>query len=274
MKYYNYLILYVVFKIIITLSLNIIEKFGIDKRQTDANTVDGATPPYVEILRGRDGRDGRDGEHGPRGLPGRDGKNGERGEKGDTGAQGPHGPRSGGVTYIRWGRITCPDTEGTELVYVGTAAGTEYRKTGGTSDYLCLPDAPQYLNHLSGVQGYSSLEGVEYEPNGQPLSALHNHNVPCVLCHATTREAMINIPARISCPDTWTLEYCGYLMTEANGHGGRRATVCVDKDSESIPGSAVSTDGALFYHIEATCNGIPCPPYNPEKELTCAICTK
>ena len=89
------------------------ENVAIEKRQTDANTVDGATPPYVEILRGRDGRDGRDGEPGPRGL----GKNGGRGEKGDTGAQGSPGPRSGGVTYIRWGRTTCPDTEGTELVY-------------------------------------------------------------------------------------------------------------------------------------------------------------
>ena len=65
-------------------------------------------------------------------------------------------------------------------------------------------------------------------------------------------------------------------MTAATlfGGRGRRATECVDKDSESIPGSAANTNGALFYHMEATCNGIPCPPYNPEKELTCAICTK
>ena len=57
-------------------------------------------------------------------------------------------------------------------------------------------------------------------------------------------------------------------MTEHYNVGGRRATECVDKHSESIPGSGESTDGALFYHIEATCNGIPCPPYDPEKELT------
>ena len=282
------------------------------KRQTDDNTVDGATPPYVEILRGRDGRDGRDGVPGPRGPPGRDcdprppgppcrgiecdpeppgppgppgpqggdgqtgprGENGGRGEKGDTGAQGSPGPRSGGVTYIRWGRTTCPDTEGTELVYVGTAAGTEYHKTGGTSDYLCLPHEPEYLNYQSGVQGHSSIEGAEYETHGQPLSALNNHNAPCVLCHATTRVAMIKIPARISCPNTWTLEYSGYLMTGHNNHRGRHATVCVDKDSESIPGSAGDINGALFYHMEATYNGIPSPPYDPEKELTCTICTK
>ena len=72
-------------------------------------------PPYIEILQGRDGRDGRDGEPGPRGLPGRNGKNGEKGLKGGPGAQGLPGPRSGGDTYVRWGRTTCPNVTGTML---------------------------------------------------------------------------------------------------------------------------------------------------------------
>ena len=246
--------------------------FGVVCTERDVAKRQANSSPQ-QLWSARDGRDGLPG------LPGRDGLTGPKGDqgfKGDTGAQGPPGPRSGGVTYIRWGRTTCQDTEGTELIYVGRAAGTQYRKTGGTSDYLCLPHEPEYLNYQSGVQGRSSLEGVEYQPGGQPLSAIHDHNAPCVLCHATTREAMIRIPARISCPDTWTLEYSGFLMTEATSFGdrGRRVTECVDKDSESIPGSARDTNGALFYHIEATCNGIPCPPYDPQKELTCAICTK
>ena len=32
------------------------------------------------------------------------------------GEQGPPGPSSGGVTYVRWGRTTCPNTARTELV--------------------------------------------------------------------------------------------------------------------------------------------------------------
>ena len=72
-------------------------------------------PPYIEILQGRDGRDGRDGEPGPRGLPGRDGKNGEKGVKGELGAQGLPGPRSGGATYVRWGRTICPNVTGTTV---------------------------------------------------------------------------------------------------------------------------------------------------------------
>ena len=54
----------------------------------------------------------------------------------------------------------------------------------------------------------------------------------------------------------------------------RNTFECVDKDAESIPGSAGNTDGALFYHVEATCSGLPCPPYDTQKELTCAVCTK
>ena len=49
---------------------------------------------------------------------------------------------------------------------------------------------------------------------------------------------------------------------------------CVDKDAESVPGSSPNTNGGIFYHVEASCNGLPCPPYVAEKELTCAVCTK
>ena len=81
------------------------------------------------------------------------------------------------------------------------------------------------------------------------------------------------IPARITCPTSWTLEYNGYLMTDYIGHY-RRSAVCVDKDAEAIPGLDANTNGALFYHTEVVCNGIECPPYDAQKELTCAVCTK
>ena len=57
---------------------------------------------------------------------------------------------------------------------------------------------------------------------------------------------------------------------------GRRASTfeCVDKDQESVPGSEVGTLGALLHHVEANCNGMPCPPYDSQKELTCVVCTK
>ena len=84
------------------------------------------------------------------------------------------------------------------------------------------------------------------------------------------------IPAKTQCPSTWTLEYSGYLMSESRLHSGRQRTTyeCIDKDPDSVPGSVSNTDGSVFYHVEASCNGMLCPPYDPQKELTCAVCTK
>ena len=81
------------------------------------------------------------------------------------------------------------------------------------------------------------------------------------------------IPAKTQCPSNWTLEYSGYLMSDHYTHH-HTMYECVDKNPDSVPGSASNTGGALFYHVEANCNGMLCPPYDPQKELTCAICTK
>ena len=51
---------------------------------------------------------------------------------------------------------------------------------------------------------------------------------------------------------------------------------CVDKDPESVPGlDAIGWNqgSAGFRHVEASCNGIACPPYEAGKELTCVVCT-
>ena len=247
--------------------------------------------PHVEVLRGRDGRDGEDGSPGPAGrdgLPGsagkdgkdgrdgRDGKDGEVGETGEPGIQGPRGPpgpSSGGVVYTRWGRTTCPDTPGTELVYAGMAGGTYYDSRGGAANHLCLPENPDYLQYRAGVQGTSPVRGAEYQTSESPLNSVHNHDAPCAVCLASARVTVLMIPAKTQCPPSWTLEHTGYLMTE--GHGHYRSTFeCIDRDPEWVPGSAANTDPALFYHTEATCTELPCPPYDPEKELTCVVCTK
>ena len=236
-----------------------------------------------ELLSGRDGRDGpagRDGLPGPAGAPGRDGRDGAggqkgvKGERGEAGIAGPPGPVSGGATYTRWGRTSCPNTAGTSLVYSGRAGKSFYTQSGGGGNYQCLPNNPQYGAYAPGVQNLAPIYGVELELNtGSPLPALHEHNVPCAVCHVSTRAAVLMIPAWRNCPSQWTLEYTGYLMTEHHTHS--KATYeCVDKDAESVPGSHANTNGGLFYHVEASCNGLPCPPYDAQKELTCAVCTK
>ena len=255
--------------------------------------------PYIEVLSGRDGRDGRDGVPGPRGPQGQRGEigpqgpagiRGEKGEQGASGLQGlkgqrgeqgvagPPGPRNGGVVYIRWGKSSCPNVTGAELVYAGRAGGSHQRSAGGGANYLCMPNDPDYLAYQSGVQAYSYVYGAEYWTVGGPLQAVFRHNVPCAVCYVSTRVAVTMIPAKTRCPSTWTLEYFGYLMSAYRGVSGniqyRTMFECVDKNPDSIPGSASGNEGAFFLPVEAVCTGMPCPPYDPQKELTCAVCTK
>ena len=127
------------------------------------------------------------------------------------------------------------------------------------------------MQYTSGQQGYN-IYGVEYRPrSSQPLQSVNDHNVPCAVCHVTTRATLLMIPAKVNCPTNWTIEYTGYLMTEHFNH--RRSTYeCVDKDPESVSGlNGHNSNNALLYHVEPVCSGLSCPPYDREKELTCVV---
>ena len=219
----------------------------------------------MQLLRGRDGLPGRDGAPGPAGPPG---------EPAPNRREGPAGPQSGGTTYIRWGKSSCPDNvTGTEIVYSGIAAASFYSQSGGGANYLCMPKVPQWnadLKYRRQVDNHSQLYGVEYY---FPLTGSNSHNVPCAVCHVSTRSAVLVIPARHSCESTWTMEYYGYLMS-GDQWNGRLRFECVDKDMEALPGSSPKTSGGLFVHVEANCNGLPCRPYNNHQELNCVVCTK
>ena len=73
---------------------------------------------------GAQGPPGTPGETGPAGGPPEpQGQPGVRGAPGPQGTIGPTGPRSGGVTYTRWGKSSCPNVTGTELVHTDRAGG-------------------------------------------------------------------------------------------------------------------------------------------------------
>ena len=195
-----------------------------------------------------------------------------------AGPDGPPGPRSGGALYTRWGKSSCPEVRGTELIYDGITGGTWFEHPGGGANYLCMPKDPEYsttLNYNTKFNNHALLYGAEYESPAQQES--HDHNVPCAVCYVSTRPTVIMIPAKASCPPTWTREYYGYLMTELSTHH-RTMFECVDKDQESLAGGQGDTNGVLFYHAEASCSPghLPCPPYgvNQHKELNCVVCTK
>ena len=200
------------------------------------------------------------------------------GPVGPQGPQGNTGNTPGGLTYTRWGRNTCPTTSGTSLLYHGITAGSYYTHTGGGANYICLVREPQYHPQTTTTNcGYSNIYGAEYEVcTGQALNRglRHDHDAPCAVCYVSTRVAQIMIPGTYKCPQGWTTEYSGWLMSAHHSHKGRTMYVCVDKDPDVLPGQQGNTNGALFYHTEATCDALPCPPYDQNKELSCVVCTK
>jgi hypothetical protein len=124
-------------------------------------------------------------------------------------------------------------------------------------------------NTTSGIKVASSLHGAEYQ---NPLVGTHDHNIPCAVCLAATRETVLMLPGKTTCPTSWTTEYQGYIVS---AHDTERPSTfeCIDQNQVSVPGSSSNVNGATLFHVEATCNGLQCPPYDPQKELTCAVCT-
>ena len=119
------------------------------------------------------------------------------------GAQGPPGRMSGGVTYVRWGKSSCPDQPDTELVCAVYTGGTHSRQNGG-ANHLCMPPDPEYSKYIPGVQGESYVHGAEYD---NPISGSQHGNVP-------SRVTLLVAPAKTSCPSSWIREYSVYIMSE------------------------------------------------------------
>ncbi len=237
---------------------------------TNAGSDSAVAPLTTTVLRGRDGRDGHPGRDGRDGEQGPIGSRGLPGVSGPPGTPGAPGPKSGGVVYTRWGKHTCRD--GAVLVYAGIMAGTHHRSSGGGVNRLCLPNDPQYtLPFINGVQNYSPLLPIEYQLTIKNIG----HDIPCAVCMVSTKNLVLMVPAKTSCPSGFTREYYGYIMAERVHEAHKRSMFeCVDKDLDSVHGSQhLSYYGGLYGHVEAVCNALPCPPYNNYKELNCAVCT-
>lgn len=76
--------------------------------------------------------------------------------KGIKGAAGWSGSTVGGVSYIRWGRSTCPI--GVTNVYSGRTGSSFAGHKGGAANYICLPNNPEYSRFIKGVQGKMFME--------------------------------------------------------------------------------------------------------------------
>ena len=214
------------------------------------------------------------GDKGEKGSSGSPGSTGLTGPKGGQGLKGMKGEKTNsGTVYVRWGHDQCPSTA--QRVYAGRAGGPRH-DIGGGSNPQCLPLDPNYLRTISGPQERGLMFGAEYETNTNSHSHVHgvdDTDVPCAVCYVSSRTAVYMVPAKYSCPSGWTREYYGYLMSSRSNQQ-RTTFTCMDTAFKTVVGSSADRDSFLFYFVEGRCGSLPCPPYDSNRELSCAVCTK
>ena len=169
-------------------------------------------------------------------------------------------------------------------------AGHHFQHGGGGSNYLCLPEEPQWTNHSSTDINVGRLYGVQYYFSGKHASffstvniggrQLQDNPVPCAVCYVPQRSTSVMMPASTNCPVGWTQEYGGYIMSE-HSYGEdpsvqpRHPTsyVCVDQAPEIATGD-VNRRNAFLFVVVVGCGSLPCSKYPNGWELACVVCSK
>ncbi|XP_076455731.1 uncharacterized protein LOC143290274 [Babylonia areolata] len=171
-----------------------------------------------------------------------------------------------GSTFVRWGSSSCAGTS--ELVYSGLLGGSWYDHAGAASNPLCLSLSPRLLETKAGVS-YALLYGGEYETS----DSHQNKNPLCAVCRSP-EPTTIMVPGADGCSSGWTLQYAGRLMAGYHAHHGATQFICVDDKMESEIGSQNNEEGRLLYYVQTQCGSLACPPYENNKLVTCAVCSK
>jgi len=171
-------------------------------------------------------------------------------------------------------------------VLTGYAAGPIYNNGGGSSNFLCLPQDPDWDNFKTGSRFVGHIAGVEYElfdsnnvfstSNTGGIPLLENP-APCAVCYLDHRLTVLMVPAKTRCPDGWNREYGGYLASEHSfdqqSSRKRSSYVCWDRAPEVAAGGT-NQNQAVIYPVKAVCGSLPCSTYINGRELTCVVCSK
>nr|XP_022305868.1 short-chain collagen C4-like [Crassostrea virginica] len=181
-----------------------------------------------------------------------------------------------GSVYTVWGKKSCPAVNGTTTLYTGITGGNAYDNHGGGVNTLCLPHNPDNAPHDFPIrQGSSSyIYGSEYQFNYRKFAL--DDDVPCAVCHVNTATSLIMIPAKSTCPAGWTMQYHGFLVSDANISGFLLFDyVCLHNDAEYLTEGSRQHDqnGHILYPVQAGCGSLPCPPYKNDQYITCVVCT-
>ena len=105
-------------------------------------------------------------------------------------------------------------------------------------------------------------------------NSLLDNPAPCAVCYVSGRSTILMIPARTQCPDGWTSEYAGYLVSEANSSTRKRNSYICWDEAPKVALGGTSKDPAVIYPVEVQCGSLPCSVYVSGRELTCIVCSK
>jgi len=100
-------------------------------------------------------------------------------------------------------------------------------------------------------------------------NSLNDNPAPCAVCYAAGRSTIFNFPARTQCPDGWTIEYAGYLVSDCNYANHKRSKyICWDEAPEVAVGGTAQVQ-AVICPVEVQCGSLPCSVYPNGRELNC-----
>ena len=151
-----------------------------------------------------------------------------------------------GVSFTRWGNNECPQM--TELVYSGRMVDL------WSSTPHCLPLSPTFPSELNRIQ---RQEVIHKADKG-------NSSVPCAVCYSGRHSTVLMQPARHICARGWSMLYKGLLVTN------QASLLCTDITLKSSQTKTLNG----YHYVKASCDILPCPPYDNTSNLTCAVCIK
>lgn len=141
-------------------------------------------------------------------------------------------------------------------------------------DYVCLPHDPNVTHGMDALhknRGANMFAEYEDDVFG---SGLQNKDAPCAVCISKHASNSIMVPGKTTCPNGWHLEYNGLLASNDNQFKAAGQFICVDFNAKPLEGGSDSKYGKLLYPVFAYCGTLRCPPYEQNKLLTCAVCSK
>ena len=151
-----------------------------------------------------------------------------------------------GVSFTRWGHVECPQRS--KLVYSGRMVNL--LSSAGIPQ--CLPFHPGELDRIQ---------------RQEVMEKARDYGIPCAVCYSSSHSTVLMQPARDTCSNSWSILYKGLLVTN------EASLACMDNAVKSLQASSAGTTNQYRY-VKASCDLLPCPPYDNTSSLTCTVCIK